>query len=88
MLPSSSPGTRRAVRRTDRDSDRIERQLRTVRWGPVPSWAKALDEIHPPLLGTRAVSREVNRVGTNSPQLIQPLAGGHADEIIQLRLVS
>ena len=54
----------------------------------MPSWAKALDEIHPPLLGTRAVSREVNRVGTNSPQLIQPLAGGHADEIIQLRLVS
>lgn len=49
--------------------------------------AEVIDGVHPPLLGIRAVSREVNRVGNNGPQLIEPLAG-HAEKELRLRLAS
>lgn len=66
--------------------DRVDAWLDPARTHP-DAIAEVLDGIHPPLLGIRAVSREVNRVGTNGPQLIQPLAG-HSDTEIQLRLAS
>lgn len=49
--------------------------------------AQALDVIAglmPPLLGVRAVSTEVNRVGTNGPQLIEPLTKTTSEPTIQL----
>lgn len=66
--------------------DRVDAWLDPARTHP-DAIGEVLAGIHPPILGIRAVSREVNRVGTNGPQLIAPLAG-QTDAEIQLRLAS
>lgn len=67
-------------------SDRVDAWLDPARTEPA-AIAEVLDDVHPPLLGIRAVSREVNRVGNNGPHLIEPLTG-RGDEELQLRLAS
>lgn len=66
--------------------DRVDAWLDPALTDPA-AIADVLTGIHPPLLGVRKVSRAVNRVGSNGPELIQPLAGETEAEI-QLRLVS
>lgn len=53
--------------------DRVDGWLDPTRTDP-DAIGEVLAGIRPPLLGIRAVSREMNRVGTNGPQLVEPLA--------------
>lgn len=67
--------------------DRIDAWLDPHRTGP-DQIREVLADVEPPLLGIRRVSREVNRVGTNGPQLIEPVADAPEDRPLQLQLVS
>ncbi len=68
-------------------ADRIDAWLDPTCQDPA-AIAEVLEGIRPPLLGIRAVSREVNRVGTNGPQLIAPLRVDEVDQTIQLSHVA
>lgn len=66
--------------------DRVDAWLDPARTDP-DAIAEVLTGLHPPLLGIRKVSRQVNRVGTNGPELVAPLTG-QTDGELQLRLAS
>lgn len=66
--------------------DRVDAWLDPARTDP-DAIADVLRGLHPPLLGIRKVSRQVNRVGTNGPELVAPLTG-QTDGELQLRLAS
>jgi putative SOS response-associated peptidase YedK len=68
-------------------ADRVDACLDPTQQEPA-AIAEVLDGIRPPVLGMRAVSREVNRVGTNGPQLIAPLRVDDVDQTIQLSHVA
>lgn len=66
--------------------DRVDAWLDPARTDP-DAIAEVVTGLHPPLLGIRKVSRQVNRVGTNGPQLVAPLTG-QADGELQLHQAS
>lgn len=67
--------------------DRVDAWLDPDRTEP-KGIAEVLEGIEPPLLGLRRVSRKVNKVGTNGPDLIAPLPESPQDRELQLQLVS
>lgn len=63
--------------------DRIDAWLDPSIVDPAPV-LDLITGLTPPLLGLRAVSTEVNKVGTNGPQLIEPLTAQPDEQTIQL----
>ncbi len=68
-------------------ADRVDAWLDPTVQDP-PAISDVLADIRPPLLGIREVSREVNRVGTNGPQLIEPISLAGQDRALQLTHVA
>ena len=68
-------------------ADRVDAWLDPALQDPA-GIADVLAGIRPPLLGIRAVSREVNRVGTNGPELIEPIDLAGAEQNLQLTHVA